>query len=78
MGEDALEQVMVGFWEKEFDVLVCTTIVESGLDIPNANTLIVERADTASGCPSCTRSAAGSAAAGSGRTPTSSTRRRSR
>jgi transcription-repair coupling factor (superfamily II helicase) len=45
MSEDALEQVMVGFWEKHFDVLVCTTIVESGLDIPNANTLIVERAD---------------------------------
>ena len=45
MGEDALEQVMLGFWEKEFDVLVCTTIVESGLDIANANTLIVERAD---------------------------------
>src|SRR6201992_1895065 len=36
---------MVGFWEKEYDVLVCTTIVESGIDIPNANTLIVERAD---------------------------------
>ena len=45
MHEDLLEQVMVGFWEKDFDVLVCTTIVESGLDIPNANTLIVERAD---------------------------------
>jgi transcription-repair coupling factor (superfamily II helicase) len=45
MGEDALEKIMVGFWEKEFDVLVCTTIVESGIDIPNANTLIVERAD---------------------------------
>jgi transcription-repair coupling factor (superfamily II helicase) len=45
MGEDALERVMVGFWEKEYDVIVCTTIVESGLDIPNANTLIVERAD---------------------------------
>jgi transcription-repair coupling factor (superfamily II helicase) len=45
LGEDALEKVMVGFWEKEFDVLVCTTIVESGIDIPNANTLIVERAD---------------------------------
>jgi transcription-repair coupling factor (superfamily II helicase) len=45
MGEDALEKVMVGFWEKQFDVLVCTTIVESGIDIPNANTLIVERAD---------------------------------
>jgi transcription-repair coupling factor (superfamily II helicase) len=45
MGEDALEQIMIGFWEKKFDVLVSTTIVESGLDIPNANTLIVERAD---------------------------------
>jgi transcription-repair coupling factor (superfamily II helicase) len=46
MSEEALEQVMVGFWEKDFDVLVCTTIVESGLDIPNANTLIVDRADS--------------------------------
>ncbi|GAA2391147.1 transcription-repair coupling factor [Dactylosporangium salmoneum] len=45
MTEDALEKIMVGFWEKEYDVLVCTTIVESGIDIPNANTLIVERAD---------------------------------
>jgi transcription-repair coupling factor (superfamily II helicase) len=45
MSEDALEHVMVGFWQKEFDVLVCTTIVESGLDIPNANTLIVDGAD---------------------------------
>jgi transcription-repair coupling factor (superfamily II helicase) len=45
MAEDTLERVMVGFWERDFDVLVCTTIVESGLDIPNANTLIVERAD---------------------------------
>ena len=46
MSEEALEHVMVGFWQKEFDVLVCTTIVESGLDIPNANTLIVDRADS--------------------------------
>ncbi len=45
MPEDSLERVMVDFWEKQFDVLVCTTIVESGLDVPNANTLIVERAD---------------------------------
>jgi transcription-repair coupling factor (superfamily II helicase) len=45
MGEDALEKIMVAFWEREYDVLVCTTIVESGIDIPNANTLIVERAD---------------------------------
>jgi transcription-repair coupling factor (superfamily II helicase) len=46
MGEHQLEQVMVDFWEKRFDVLVCTTIVESGLDVSNANTLILERADT--------------------------------
>ena len=45
LNEGALEQVMVGFWEKDYDVLVCTTIVESGLDIPNANTLIVDKAD---------------------------------
>lgn len=45
MGEDELEQVMVRFWHREYDVLVSTTIVESGLDIPNANTLIVERTD---------------------------------
>ena len=77
MDEDTLEQVMVGFWEKRFDVLVCTTIVESGLDIPNANTLIVER-PTRSGCRSCTRSAAASAAGASGRTRTSPTRPRSR
>ncbi len=46
MGENALEQVVVDFWEKRFDVLVSTTIVESGIDIANANTLIVERGDT--------------------------------
>ncbi|MCW2940354.1 MAG: sle [Actinomycetia bacterium] len=45
MNEHQLEQVMVDFWEKNYDVLVATTIVESGLDIPNANTLIVDRAD---------------------------------
>ncbi|MBW3561173.1 MAG: transcription-repair coupling factor [Actinobacteria bacterium] len=45
MPEVDLEQVMVRFWQREFDVLVCTTIIESGLDVPNANTLIVERAD---------------------------------
>ena len=45
MAEHRLEQVVVDFWEKRFDVLVCTTIIETGLDISNANTLIVERAD---------------------------------
>ncbi|MEV0602984.1 transcription-repair coupling factor [Streptomyces sp. NPDC050315] len=45
MSESALEQVVVDFWEKKSDVLVATTIVESGIDISNANTLIVERGD---------------------------------
>ncbi len=47
MNEHELEKIMVDFWERNFDVLVATTIVESGLDIPNANTLIVDRADAA-------------------------------
>ena len=46
MSEGRLEQVVLDFWEKSFDVLVCTTIVETGLDISNANTLILDRADT--------------------------------
>lgn len=45
MTEKQLDHVIRDFWEKKFDVLVCTTIVETGLDISNANTLIVERAD---------------------------------
>jgi transcription-repair coupling factor (superfamily II helicase) len=45
MNEHALEQVIVDFWERRSDVLVCTTIVETGLDIANANTLVVDRAD---------------------------------
>jgi transcription-repair coupling factor (superfamily II helicase) len=47
MNEHDLEKIMVDFWERNFDVLVATTIIESGLDIPNANTLIVDRADAA-------------------------------
>lgn len=46
MNEDLLERTVQGFWNREYDILVCTTIVETGLDISNANTLIVERADT--------------------------------
>ena len=46
MNEGVLERTVDGFWHNEFDVLVCTTIVENGLDISNANTLIVERSDT--------------------------------
>jgi len=45
MHEDDLEDVMLGFGHHEFDVLVCTTIVESGLDISNVNTMIVDNAD---------------------------------
>lgn len=45
LSEGQLEQVIVDFWNGEFDVLVSTTIVETGLDISNANTLIVDRAD---------------------------------
>jgi len=45
MSEGELEDVILAFWNRDFDLLVCTTIVESGLDIQNANTLIVERAD---------------------------------
>lgn len=46
MPEEQLERTVEGFWNREYDILVCTTIVETGLDISNANTLIVERADT--------------------------------
>lgn len=45
MPEVLLEQVMVDFWERRFDVLVSTTIIETGLDVTNANTLIVDRAE---------------------------------
>ncbi len=45
MGEGALERVMLAFARGDHDVLVCTTIIESGLDIPNANTIIIDRAD---------------------------------
>ncbi len=45
MGENALERVMRAFAAGEADVLVCTTIIESGLDIPNANTIVIDRAD---------------------------------
>lgn len=45
LGEHALEQVVDDFWERRADVLVCTTIVETGLDISNANTIIIDRAD---------------------------------
>ncbi|HYI23702.1 MAG TPA: transcription-repair coupling factor, partial [Candidatus Limnocylindrales bacterium] len=45
MTEGSLEKVMMAFARGEYDVLVCTTIIESGLDIPNANTIVIDRAD---------------------------------
>ncbi len=45
MNEDRLEKVIDGFWDRSYDVLICTTIVETGLDISNANTLIVDHAE---------------------------------
>ena len=45
MDEGTLEQVVLDFWEKRYDVLVCTTIIESGIDMPTVNTLVVDRAD---------------------------------
>ncbi len=45
MDEGSLEQIVVDFWEGRYDVLVCTTIIESGIDMPTVNTLVVERSD---------------------------------
>ena len=45
MDESQLEQIVLDFWEGNYDVLVCTTIIESGIDMPTVNTLVVERAD---------------------------------
>jgi len=45
LDEEDLEQIMLAFYAEEFDVLVCTTIIENGLDVPNANTIIIDDAD---------------------------------
>lgn len=45
MNESMLESVIIDFWEGKYDVLVCTTIIESGIDMPTVNTLVVDRAD---------------------------------
>jgi transcription-repair coupling factor (superfamily II helicase) len=45
MDEGSLETVVLDFWERRYDVLLCTTIIESGIDMPSVNTLIVDRAD---------------------------------
>lgn len=59
MRERELERVMNDFHHQRFNVLVCTTIIETGIDIPTANTIIIERADHF-GPPSCTSCAGGS------------------
>jgi transcription-repair coupling factor (superfamily II helicase) len=46
MDEEVLEEIILGFVRKDFDVLVSTTIIESGIDIPNVNTIIIDNADT--------------------------------
>jgi transcription-repair coupling factor (superfamily II helicase) len=45
MRERELEQLMLDFYHRRFNVLVCTTIIESGIDVPSANTIIIDRAD---------------------------------
>ncbi|HXW35549.1 MAG TPA: transcription-repair coupling factor, partial [Acidimicrobiales bacterium] len=45
MDEGTLEKVVFDFWDKQYDVLVCTTIIESGIDMPTVNTMVVDRAD---------------------------------
>ena len=45
MRERELEALMVDFYHRRFDILVCTTIIESGIDVPSANTIIIDRAD---------------------------------
>jgi transcription-repair coupling factor (superfamily II helicase) len=45
MDEGSLEQIVYDFWDNQYDVLVCTTIIETGIDMPTVNTLVVDRAD---------------------------------
>lgn len=51
MSSSELENIMQDFIDKKTNVLICTTILESGIDIPNANTIIVENADRLRPCP---------------------------
>ena len=78
MGEHQLEQVVDDFWERKFDVLVSTTIIETGLDISNANTIIIDQRRQVRPRPSCTSCAAASVAGASAPTRTSCTTRASR
>ena len=58
MDEGSLEKVVLDFVDGEYDVLVCTTIIESGIDMPAVNTLVVDRADTARSRPAASDSRA--------------------
>ena len=73
MDEGTLEQVVVDFWDGQYDVLVCTTIIESGIDMPTVNTLVVERADLLGLGQMHQLRGPGRAAAASAPTPTCST-----
>ena len=73
--EDELEQVMLDLMNREYDVLVCTTIIENGLDIPNVNTLIVKDAGMMSSGPALPAPGQGSAVPTALLTPTSPIRR---
>jgi transcription-repair coupling factor (superfamily II helicase) len=64
-----LERIMRDFYHRRFNILVCTTIVESGIDVPSANTIIIDRADKL-GWPSCTSCAGASGARTTAPTPT--------
>ena len=75
MDEGTLEQVVLDFWEGAYDVLVCTTIIESGIDMPTVNTLVVDRADLLGPGPAPPAAGPGGAGRASGPTPTCSTRR---
>ena len=76
MDEDDLEKQMMQFWDREADVLVCSVIIESGLDVPNANTLDRRLRAPARAWRRCTSCAGASDAPPSGRSATSSSRRR--
>ena len=75
MDEDVLEQQMMRFWDRDADVLVCTVIIESGLDVPNANTLIVDSRGPARARADVPAARARRALPPSARSPTSSSRR---
>ena len=75
MDEGTLEKVVFDFWEGRYDVLVCTTIIESGIDMPTVNTLVVDRADLPGPRASSTSCGAGWAGPGNGPTPTCSSPR---